>query len=115
MTDTKNLQVGDVVHVRGTVGHIGKHAITVSWGKMEMSLIPQHAIIHIEPPPPLKVGDRVRHRNQSGAHRFYANGAEYEVRAVDRDYALIRAPGGVGSWALAVRVSELEAVGDTNA
>jgi hypothetical protein len=64
MTDTKNIQVGDVVHVRGTVSHIGEHVVSISWGLLECSLVRKRAIVHVEPRP-LKVGDRVRPPNHS--------------------------------------------------
>jgi hypothetical protein len=82
MTDTKNIQVGDVVHVRATVRKCDDGCGHVRLDEFH----PLSAIVHIEPRP-LKVGDRVRPPNHS---------TNWCVLAIDGDMAWCKALVGGG-------------------
>jgi hypothetical protein len=72
--DTKNIQVGDVVHVRVPVTQVDDWSIRGADGWLSKELI-----VHIEPRP-LKVGDRVKWRGDMPC----------EVRAIEGKFAWVR-------------------------
>jgi hypothetical protein len=86
MTDTKNIQVGDVVHVRGVVEGFHGLRLSVRWSNGDLSISTKDDIVHIEPRQ-LKVGDRVRPPNHS---------TNWCVLAIDGDMAWCKALVGGG-------------------
>jgi hypothetical protein len=85
-----DVKVGDVVHVRGTVHDVSSDSVDVGFILKKGTYyrwVDLDNVVHLEPPP-IKVGDRVRH--QVSADWADWRSADWTVLAIDGEMLWIK-------------------------
>lgn len=83
MLQVNVVKIGDVVHVRGTVKHVGDGWVNVYFEEQHKERwlkVPAGLITHVEPRP-LAVGDKVSHRSLE----WTVNGVDGDALWIKRD------------------------------